>query len=69
MTKSYEKGENEFTAAARREAARTGASVEEILERMLREAQQGKDKAREMKIIQAQKFCRERNRRKRRRRR
>ncbi len=66
MTRSWEKSENEFTEAAKREAARTGVPVAEILARWLAEAKKAKDKARQQKIVKAQKFTRNRNRRKRR---
>jgi hypothetical protein len=66
MTRSQEKGENEFTQAAKREAAKTGMPVSEILTRMLAEVIRTKDAAAQKKIVQAQKFLRIRNRRKRR---
>ena len=46
MTKSIESGENEFTDAARKEAARTGEDVCALLLRMLRQAKLTKDAAR-----------------------
>jgi hypothetical protein len=69
MTRSREKGENEFTRAAKREALQTGVSVGDILKRMLDEAKEAKDTASWIKIARAQKFLGKRNPRKRRRRR
>jgi negative regulator of replication initiation len=66
MTKSHEKGDNEYTRAAKREAMRTGQSVADILRRMLSEARQKRDSEQINKIVQAQKFALERNTRKRR---
>lgn len=56
MTQSTEGGENEFTDAARKEAARTGEDVCAILLRMLRQAKLIKDAARVRKIIRAEKY-------------
>jgi hypothetical protein len=66
MTRSPEKGENEITEAAKREAMRTGVPIREILERMLEEARKAKDVERQRKIVTAQKYLCERNLRKRR---
>jgi hypothetical protein len=68
MTRSPHKGESELTAEAKREAARTGQGVCAVLAKMLRRAKRDGDRARQVKIIQAQKFLRCRNQRKRRRR-
>jgi len=68
MTRSREKGESEITAEAKREAARTGQDVCAVLARMLQRAKRDGDRARQAKIIRAQKFLRCRNQRKRRRR-
>jgi hypothetical protein len=38
MTRSHERGENEFTEAAKREVMRTGIASEEILAQWLEEA-------------------------------
>ena len=65
MTRAHERGENEFTEAVKREAARAGAPVSEILDRMLAEAIEGRDTARQQKIVRAEKYLRIRNRRKR----
>ena len=56
MTKSQERGENEITIEAKREAARTGRDVCAILAEMLRQARATNDAAREKKIIRAQKY-------------
>jgi hypothetical protein len=56
MTKSQEKGENEVTEEAKREAARTGQDVCEILKQMLKMAKAAKDRARIRKITRAQKY-------------
>ena len=66
MTRSREKGENEMTEAARREALRTGETVGQVLARWLAEAKRVKDTQRQRKIVQAQKYVRDRNRAKRR---
>lgn len=66
MTRSRERGENEFTRAAKREALRTGRSVAAILTGMLAAAKRARDTAEQEKVIQAQKYLRDRNRRKRR---
>ena len=69
MTKSWEKGENEFTRAAKRLAMRTGESAVDILERLLAEAKQARDTVSCEKIVQAHKYLIRREERKRRRRR
>ncbi len=66
MTRSREKGENEITDEAMREALRTGREVADILEDMLRAAKKAGDAKRRKKIERAQKYRRLRNRRKRR---
>jgi hypothetical protein len=66
MTRSHEKGENEFTREAKREALRTGRSADEILTEWLADAKRDRDKERQAKVIQALKFLRGRNRRRRR---
>jgi len=66
MTKAQEGGENEITAEAKREAARTGRDVCDILAEMCGKARSAGDSARERKIVQAEKFLRCRNVRKRR---
>ena len=66
MTKSQEKGENQITDEARREAARTGNDICDILNDMLKKATGAKDQDRERKVRQAQKFLGCRNKRKRR---
>jgi hypothetical protein len=66
MTKSEERGENELTEEAKREAARTGKDVCAILAAMLKKARAAGDKARERKIVRAQKYLGCRNIRKRR---
>jgi hypothetical protein len=65
VTKSPEKGENEITVEAKREAALTGRHVCDILQMMLKRAKAAKDAERERKIKRAQKFLGCRNRRKR----
>jgi len=65
VTRAPEKGENEITDEAKREAARTGKDVCRILNEMLKKLRPGHDKARERKIKRAQKFLGCRNRRKR----
>ena len=69
MTRSHERGENEFTRAARREAARTGRDVCDILKEMLARAQSSGDISQIIKIRRAQKYlgCRNIGRRRRRR--
>jgi hypothetical protein len=66
MTKAEESGGNEITEEAKREAARTKQDVCTILARMLKKAKAAKDKAREKKIVRAQKYLGCRNIRKRR---
>jgi hypothetical protein len=66
MSRSPEKGRNEFTELAKRQALRTGRSVAEILEEMLVAAKKAKDKQQQLRIVQAQKYLWERNRNKRR---
>lgn len=65
MTKAQEKGENEVTIEARREAAATGKNICDILKEMLDAAKSAKDKDRERKIRRAQKYLGCRNKRKR----
>jgi hypothetical protein len=65
VTKTPEKGDNDVTDEARREAARTGKDVCQILAEMLRKAKRAKDKARQRKIVRAQKYLGCRNKRKR----
>jgi hypothetical protein len=65
MTKTPEKGENEITAEAKREAARSGTHICAVLTEMLKQAKAAKDKAKERKIKRAQKFLGCRNKRKR----
>ena len=67
MTKSWENPENEIVDNAKREAARTGRDIGEILNEMLQAAKAARDKARQMKIQRAQKFLKLRNKQKRRR--
>jgi hypothetical protein len=66
MTKRPEKGENEFTKAAKREAARTKRNVCDILAEMLDQAKAAGDVRRQRKIMRAQKYLGCRNIRKRR---
>jgi hypothetical protein len=66
MTKSPEAGENDITAEAKREAARTKMDVCTILAAMLRKAKAAGDKAKERKIVRVQKYLGCRNIRKRR---
>jgi hypothetical protein len=66
MTKSQEKGENEITDQARREAARSGREICDILNDMLAQARADKDQEAERKIRRAQKYLGCRNKRKRR---
>jgi hypothetical protein len=68
MTKSHEKGENEITDEARRQAARSGHDICDILSNMLQRARADKDRHRERKIRLAQKYLGCRNKRKRRKR-
>ena len=65
MTRTTEKGENEITAEAKRQAERKGQHVCAVLDEMLRAAQKNGDRVKQMKIVQAQKFLRCRNQRKR----
>jgi hypothetical protein len=65
MTKSQERGANEYTEAAKRESARTGRGVCDILAAWLAEAKQAGDVERVRKVTAAQKFSGCRNRRKR----
>ena len=64
MTKSREKGDDEVTLAAKREAARTGKDICDILKEMLKQAKAAKDRERERKIKRAEKFLGCRNKRK-----
>ena len=66
MTKATERGENEITVDAQREAARSGRNVCDILAAMLQVAKAAGDKASKKKIEQAQKYLGCRNIRKRR---
>jgi hypothetical protein len=66
MTKAWEHGENEIVDQARREAARTGRDIGEILNEMLKSAKLARDTARRIRIERAQKFLKLRNTRKRR---
>jgi hypothetical protein len=65
MTKSQEKGENEVTDEARREAARTGKDICDILREMLKKAKTAKYMDRVGKIKRAEKYLGCRNKRKR----
>ena len=56
MTKSRERGENEITKEAWREATRTGRPICAILAGMLRKAKEVNDNARQKKIVKAQKY-------------
>jgi hypothetical protein len=56
MTRSRESGENEITAAAKREAALTKGGLCAILARWLADARAAGNTERARKIIQAQKF-------------
>jgi hypothetical protein len=67
MTRRPERGENEVTREARREAARTKKHVCDILAVMLAAARAAGDAVRARKIIQAQKYLGCRNVRRRRR--
>jgi hypothetical protein len=62
MTKSRERGESVFTDQAKREAARTGRHICDVLDKMLDAAVQAKDKALQKEIVKAQKFLKCRNR-------
>jgi hypothetical protein len=66
MTKSRERGQDWLTEAAKREAARTGRNVCDILAEMLAQANAAGDVDRKRKIVRAQKYLRCRNARKRR---
>jgi hypothetical protein len=66
MTKAQEGGENEVSRAAKQEATRSGRNVCDILAEWLGEAKAASDRERERKIVQAQKFLKCRNVRKRR---
>jgi hypothetical protein len=65
MTKAQEKGENEITDEAKREAALTGKDICDILKEMLKEAKAAKNAERERKIKRAEKYLGCRNKRKR----
>jgi hypothetical protein len=65
VTKSREKGENEFTRQAKIEAARTGRAIGDILTEMLEAARKAKDRQRVRKIVKALKYQIKRNVRKR----
>jgi hypothetical protein len=67
VTKSREHGENEITEEAKREAARTGMHVCDVLAAMLIKAKADNDTKRKRKILKAQKYYGCRNIRKRRR--
>jgi uncharacterized membrane protein YebE (DUF533 family) len=66
MTKSRERGENEITEEAKREAARTKKHVCDILAAMLAAAKAAGNTERQRKILRAQKYLGCRNVRKRR---
>ena len=66
MTRSQESGENEITEQAKREAMRTGRSPASVLADMLKQAKRDNDKKRLRKIVRAQKYLGQRNKRKRR---
>ena len=66
MTKSRERGENEITEEAKREAARTKKHVCDILATMLAAAKAASNTERQRKILRAQKYLGCRNVRKRR---
>jgi hypothetical protein len=51
MTEAWEHGENEIVDQARREAARTGRDISEILKEMLRAAKAARDTARKVPKI------------------
>ena len=65
MTKAQEQGENEYTDAARREAAKSGRNVCDILAEWLQEAKRAGDTEAVRKIVAAQKYLGCRNKRKR----
>lgn len=65
MTKSQQRGENEFTVAAKREASATGRNVCDILAEWLAAAPQAGDAERVRKLTAAEKYLGCRNRRKR----
>jgi hypothetical protein len=65
MTKSQEKGANEITDEANREAARTAKEICDILKEMLKKAKAAKDTELERKIKRAEKYLGCRNKRKR----
>jgi hypothetical protein len=67
VTKAREHGENEITEEAKREAARTGLHVCDVLAAMLAKAKAENDTKRMHKIFKAQKYLGCRNIRKRRR--
>jgi hypothetical protein len=67
MTRYRERGRNEITDEAVREAARTGKDVCAVLKVMLQAAKRARDGSRQAKIKRAEKFLGCRNRRKRRR--
>lgn len=67
MTKSKERGENEITREARQEAVRSNRHICDVLADLLSAAKAAGDVARQRKIIQALKFLRCRNVRRRRR--
>jgi hypothetical protein len=56
MTKSREHGENEITDEAKREAARRGIHVCDVLAEMLAKAKKENDIERQRKIVRAQKY-------------
>ena len=66
MTKSRQKGRNEFTEAVKREAMRTGQSIVELLEQMREDARKAKDTKKQKEIVAALKYVGRRNRNKRR---
>jgi hypothetical protein len=66
MTKSWERGRDAITEAAKREAARSGQNVCDILAEWLARAKAAGDADRAGKIVSAQKYLRCRNVRKRR---
>ena len=65
MTKAPERGDNEFTEEAKRESARTGVPVCDILKGWIKKAKTARDRKRLRKLQQAEKFLGCRNRRKR----
>lgn len=56
MTKSWERGRDAITEAAKREAARTGRPVCDILAEWLAQAKAAGDAGRAGKIVSAQKY-------------